>query len=210
MTSSPPGFSEAELSLLGNSAWPLEKRAAQEKVIAWLGASELAIAQWIEAEQVPFHLTLSTRNGKISRGENDQGMPFALLDFPAHFSTEGHLAARLIWRWGEGWSLQVLRSGVFLETLDQEVWGEWAQGPESQDWLISVTSDPWSHHFSPTTFQPLSANNPWSWWREAVDNDFLKVATRLPMERTEQLPTWVIGQLVAALPLLGSPASTLD
>ncbi len=79
---------------------------------------------------------------KISKGENYEGMPWVMLDYPRCFSKQqGHFAIRCFFWWGHFFSVSLQLSGQY-----EVQYGHVLEKLQLQHWYVGYTYEPWSHH----------------------------------------------------------------
>ncbi len=95
-------FSEEESIWLNDADWFPRKREMMDRLAGGLESLRIAMASdpWIAAIAWPAGTDCSI--GKLSRGENYQGQPWMLLDFPRKMSKEGISGFRTLFLWGHG------------------------------------------------------------------------------------------------------------
>ena len=104
-------LSKLEMELVQNREWILTKHAIINKVYQLFGEL-LATYKEISRQQtqsiIDFYKHLG---GKISKGENYQGLPYVILDYPASFRKENIFAIRTFFWWGNFFSISLHLSG---------------------------------------------------------------------------------------------------
>jgi hypothetical protein len=143
-------LSDADWMLAENSAFILTKNAIIQEVYALFGslvepfgrsAANLR-SHWPEAFGA---------SPKISKGEQYEGMPWAVLDYPRCFNRQkGHCAIRCFFWWGHFFSINLQLSGGYAGGMDAII-------PQMQQegWLAGFTSDPWNFNPSPKEWNPI-------------------------------------------------------
>lgn len=84
-------LSSLESELVNNTEWIFTKQIIIKKVQHILGDLHTYYKQLIQQEKDLLPQIFQTPGGKITKGENYQGLPYLILDYPAIFSKEEQL-----------------------------------------------------------------------------------------------------------------------
>ncbi len=106
-----PLISQEEIELASDTAIIDQKRIVQEKMQTLLGLCRSPLQKMI----APKGFEWSSKSGKISKGENHKGYPFAVYDFPIIHQKEQLFLYRTMWWWGHHFICSLLISGNILE-----------------------------------------------------------------------------------------------
>ena len=87
-------LSKLEKELVENGEWILTKQSIITKVYQLFGGMLDAYKRIIVEEKGLLPSFFKTANGKISKGENYEGLPYVILDYPELFSKENIYAIR--------------------------------------------------------------------------------------------------------------------
>jgi hypothetical protein len=151
MTDAKIWLSEEELALVSRTDWILTKHRVIQKVYDVLGATQSAAAR--ELGESFIIGGQPSASPKISRGENYQGLPYVILDYPALFHKTGIMAVRTLFWWGNFFSVTLHLSGCYWEAhrpLLQSGLSFFQQHTLS----ICIGEDQWAHHFDRDYFIP--------------------------------------------------------
>jgi hypothetical protein len=108
-------LSPKELELVNNAGWILTKNAIIQKVYLMFGGLSEAYRAAIEKDA---HITIEDigpRSPKISKGEQYEGLPWVMLDYPRNFSGQDAFGIRSFFWWGNFCSITLQLSGRFQE-----------------------------------------------------------------------------------------------
>jgi hypothetical protein len=142
--SSKVSLSAFEQQLVSDANWILTKNGIIEKVYLLFGnLSE-------EYKQQPLLQQLSpeivSTSPKIARGENYEGLPYVMLDYPRCFGKEDTFAIRTFFWWGNFFSITLQLKGKYLnqyaEAIQQNI-----NKSGSENFWINVNDEEWQHHF---------------------------------------------------------------
>lgn len=115
---------------------------------------------------------------KISRGENYQGLPWVMLDYPRGFSKADTFAIRCFFWWGNFFSVSLQLEGAYQAKYASALSN---YRPSSGEWWVAVANDPWKHHFNADTYVP---------WTNAVQLTqlpFLKLTKKIPLQEWDNV-----------------------
>ncbi|HAA15573.1 MAG TPA: hypothetical protein DCE41_29250 [Cytophagales bacterium] len=168
-----------EASCLSDDLFLITKRRVVEKNVALLFQLQEPIQDWGSTLTGEFHrLFLGSREGKVSTGENYQGLPYQIFDYPRIFDPENTFALRTMIWWGRGVSTVLHLAGDVWEATKEQVLQQLLTFPN--DYVV-VGDDPWQHHFGPDNFVQISALSG-SELAVLADKKFFKIGQRWPLE----------------------------
>lgn len=148
-------LSAQELELVANADLILTKNRIMEKALHLLGQvqqrQEACLRNY--AGKLPEEVMRSTP--KISRGEQLQGLPYLVLDYPRVFTLDHFFAIRSLFWWGKFFSITLHLSGrnqaLFQEAIIA-AYPHWAE----KGWQLAGEGDAWQHDFSDNYYRPVS------------------------------------------------------
>lgn len=180
-------LSPKELELVNHADWILTKNAIIHKVCLLFG--ELSEGYRLAITDCPLLTAdeLGNRSPKISKGEQYEGLPWVMLDYPRNFSGDDAFAIRSFFWWGNFCSITLQLSGKFQQkymgSLEHYFAKRATAAPPNEDWFIGTGTDPWKHHFRKDNYQPVS-----EWSTGSVSAlPFIKVARKTPLHNWDQL-----------------------
>jgi hypothetical protein len=148
-------LSTKELELVTNTEWILTKNQVIQKAYALFGL----IGDSYQHEIKQFNLYQSNevlaRSPKIARGENYQGLPWVMLDFPRYYVNADMLGIRSFFWWGNVFSISLLLGGKFQQHYAPALERNLKDPILAKDWLLCVGDTPWVHHFGEDNYQPV-------------------------------------------------------
>lgn len=113
---------------------------------------------------------------KISKGENYQGLPWVMLDYPRNFIGKDAFAIRSMFWWGHYFSLHLLLQGDKMKMLQTE------NLSYLEGWQFTIADNPWQHHFDPLLSIPLTHLHPADIEKQTL-NQFYKISIYLPLQQ---------------------------
>ncbi|HVS97954.1 MAG TPA: hypothetical protein VHE54_15775 [Puia sp.] len=170
-------FSPEEIRLVTDASWILTKNSVMEKVVRMMAVlSEVYRGKWEESQ---IH-AMDPGSPKISRGENYQGLPWIMLDYPRIFGRDEVLAIRTMFWWGHSFIVTLHLKGRYRE-LCLPALEKNAGRLEEAGFHIGITEDEWRHEHALETYRPLAGAGDL-----ATGLPFLKLSAALPVDRWEE------------------------
>lgn len=177
-------LSAKEMELVQNKEWLHTKRIIIEKVYELFGQLHEDYRRLAE----PFAEDLSylpiNKMGKISRGENYNGLPYLILDYPASFKKEKITAVRTLFWWGNFFSISLHLSGLKPTEENLEQWINYFEG---NGFSISVNDDQWDHDFGEENFEPFQKHKK-EYFLKIREHGILRVAQKVRLQPWENMP----------------------
>lgn len=174
-------FSAEELELLKNTEWILTKNRIIEKIAS--GLAQLASGMQDEIKDFYPLVNKHIANGyKVSRGEKYEGLPYLMLDYPRIFGKEDVLAIRVLFWWGNYFSITLHTKGRFAQNLYRVIERE----PDVTGLLMSVSGDEWNHNLSEGDYSNYDRFKLKEWMRTTSGKGFIKLSKRVELGSWEQ------------------------
>ena len=146
-------LSAGELAMANDKDFILTKQAIIEKAAA-LFNEQIPIISFNFKTVVGTEKTLISAVPKISKGENYNGFPYVIMDYPATFSKENIFALRTMFWWGNFISITLHLKGTFKKMYAAKIL---ANLKNENDFYISFGEDEWEHHFEDDNFKKISS-----------------------------------------------------
>ena len=144
-------LSPAEQYLITNAEVLLTKNRVMRKIKDLLENVQEQMQQQSPTFSKPHILRV---HPKISRGENYQGLPYLVLDYPRLFQQHAVFAIRSFFWWGHFFSSTLHLSGHYKESVLPKLEGAFETFSKHH---IGINTDPWQYHFDATNYQPIAA-----------------------------------------------------
>jgi hypothetical protein len=194
-------LSPEETALVLDPHWILTKRSVMEKTGALMGTlADVYRTVALNTQGLPEDL--AGQFPKISRGENYQGMPYMILDYPAVFDRTHVFAVRTFFWWGHYFSLTLHLKGRYLDHFLPSVL-VWLSKVEQNEWHVSISDKEWVHDVHGGDYAIVSKFQHPD-WSTMVNRPFVKVVGVLSLEQWDNLPellkdrfSTLVGSLVA-------------
>jgi len=181
-------LSTFETELVKNKEWILTKHAIIDKVYKIFGEMNETYKQVSEQQKSFLREVCKNAGGKISKGENYEGLPYVILDYPALFSRESIFAVRTLFWWGNFFSITLHLSGErfkikgdFLKMLSYL---------QLHKFYVCVNEKEWHHHFELSNYVMAKELDPLK--LEQISNrDFFKISKNLELDKWNEAPEFL-------------------
>ena len=176
-------LSPNELALVQNAEWLLTKNTIIEKVYVLFGG----VAHHLRDVQLARPGLLSsevlTPSPKIAKGENYNGLPYVMLDYPRLFNRENTFAVRTFFWWGHFFSVTLQLKGIYKQQYAPLLLHN-LQLLQETGFYICISDDEWRHEFEEDNYVLLSQLNVTAVEKILLANDFCKLSAKI------SLPLW--------------------
>lgn len=179
-------LSDAERELLTKAGWILTKNGILEKVKRLLGELQLNYRRHVQEHSLLSREVLVS-SPKISRGENYQGLPWVVLDYPRCFGQQDVFAIRTMFWWGHFFSITLHVAGCYKSQYENKVilsFPQFAAG----GYFICVNNTPWQHHFESNNYVPVAEMRAEQFAGRIKEHPFIKLAAKMPVEQWDRFP----------------------
>ena len=143
-------FSAYEQQLLLTDDFFKHKRNITDKIYIELAIvrerSQLLLTQHLPS--IPSEVILS---GKISRGENLEGLPWINMDCPGWFKHDHVFSIRYLFWWSRFFSVTLHVAGDYLHLLKNDAV---ERSSEFANTFICVNNTPWKYHYGTENYLP--------------------------------------------------------
>ncbi|MEO6639223.1 MAG: hypothetical protein ABIN25_13175 [Ginsengibacter sp.] len=181
-------LSKLETELVNNTEWILTKQAIINKVYLLLGQLHDAYSAILKEEKELNSLFKEGKAGKISKGENYLGLPYAILDYPAIFKKENVFAIRTMFWWGNFFSITLHISGkervqaANVPTLMENLY--------DKGFFLCVNKNEWEHHFNESNYLPADEIGD-EVFSKIFRGNFLKIAKKVDVKKWSEAPAFL-------------------
>ncbi len=184
-------LSAKEWELVNNSRIILTKNAILEKVKAWLQVLNREQLDFIKNGLRPEPAGIFHSTPKISRGENYQGLPYLVLDYPRVFETEklperkgGIAAIRTLFWWGHFFTVTLHLAGIYKKGSEQNILDAFLL-LRRHNFYICVNEGQWVHHFEKDNYRPLKKMSYPAFSKIVKRKNFCKLAARIHLAKKD-------------------------
>jgi hypothetical protein len=192
-------LSAAELALACNADILLTKNSIINKVYELFGHLSEVYNTKIEACDIAGEV--KKKSPKISKGENYQGLPWVMLDYPRYFSGNNIFSIRTMFWWGNHFSFFILLKGAYLPA---NIAKRIIEITDTDDWYLCTATDPWEHHFEEDNMIPVKQLTQPEAESIITQNSFLKLGTKIPIERWESVENFMEENFIKMIHLLNA------
>lgn len=179
-------FSKEEIEYLDDTRFLPAKR----RIIIKLEDLLIDTAKGLEGEIVKDIYTINpkylSRGFKVSKGENYQGLPYLVLDYPGYFDGNDIFSYRVMYWWGNFFSFSLHLSGKLLDKFSVQQLKD-KSAKYSGNLYICVNESPWEYHFKQDNYVLLKDSTTPDLEGIIDRNKFLKIAKRATTNEWPQL-----------------------
>ncbi|MBS1730788.1 MAG: hypothetical protein JSS67_08420 [Bacteroidetes bacterium] len=178
-------LSAAETELAANKEILLLKNEIIEKIKIFFGELSHEYRLEIKKYLYQFPIPVSLDFQKISRGENHEGFPYIMLDFPAIFSHENVFAIRSFFWWGNFCSITLHLKGIYKTLYVPKI----LAATESKNWMISMSGHEWMHSLEKNHYRYLAQcemDDPH--FISNLEKPFFKLARKMDLNDWRKMP----------------------
>ena len=170
-------LSDAEMELVNNSSIILKKNNIIRKVYDLMGDLQMAYKDILQQYHLPDEIVKISP--KISKGENYEGLPWVMLDYPRYFTGTDVFAIRTFFWWGHFFSISLQTKGKYK--LQLQVGDNNFQGIENL--YLCCNENEWQHHFREDNYLQFV-----SFKQEKIDAmSFIKLSTKIPLQEWDNV-----------------------
>jgi hypothetical protein len=187
-------LSNAEMELINNSSIILTKNQIIEKVYQLFGKLSESFTHLALQHHLPENII--SISPKISRGENYEGLPWVMLDYPRYFRSKDFFAIRTFFWWGNFISITLQIKGrckIDFEKLNSNL--------IANEWFLCINENEWEHHFREDNYVPLSTFS----ITTISTLPFIKLATKIPLSKWDDIENILNEKFAFLLALTSQP-----
>ncbi|MBS1607361.1 MAG: hypothetical protein JSS70_00990 [Bacteroidetes bacterium] len=204
-------LSAKEMELVTNADWILTKNDIIEKIKSLFAALQEKMADHLKniSSQLPAEVTKLPP--KISKGENYNGLPYLVLDYPRLFDKQTIFAIRTLFWWGNFFSITLHLSGNH-KTLFEKGGVSVIEFLKDQDFYICINEDEWQHHFDSSNYAPAKKFSADEWKVFIREKPFIKLAKKYPIHLWDEIINKLLADFknITGWVILNSPNGEKD
>ncbi|MGK2862498.1 MAG: hypothetical protein ACSLE0_11220 [Chitinophagaceae bacterium] len=170
-------LSPEEAALVIRQDWILTKNNVIQKTQKLFASLQADEQQSMELYKDYHASAIVESSPKISKGENYNGLPYLVLDYPRCFSKEDVFAIRMLFWWGNFFSGTLHLSGIYKKKYEEKIIHSF-DSLKSNDYFICVNEDPWEHHFENDNYLPLRTMNHDLFKKWICEKSFIKLSKK--------------------------------
>ncbi len=193
-------LSPEEMDLVQNADLILTKNRIMQKAWLLLEGLQESLVEHVSLTPNSLPSEILTTPAKISKGENYQGLPYLVLDYPRHFEKENIFTIRNMFWWGNFFSITIQLSGMYLKRFAEKISASYCYFSDN-DYFINASDSEWEHHFEPTNYirvNTLTENE----FRDRLSSSFIKIAKKIDLGEWENAPALLQDNFTGLVKLL--------
>jgi hypothetical protein len=194
-------LSQTEMKLVNNAELILTKNAILKKVNQLLGNLQAKQQQYIKAQAAGLPEKISGSSPKISKGENYQGLPYLILDYPRLFEHENIFAVRTMFWWGHFFSITLHLSGVYRKEAEEKLIASY-KAIREKGYYCYMNEDQWEHHFEGDNYVMLSELNKNDFEKSVREKSFVKLANKISLKQWDDAEETLLGYFEEIIKIL--------
>ena len=175
-------FSADELRLVTDEQFILTKNRIIEKISIFFGL--LQNSYRIASADIFASLGIM-QQPKISRGENYNGLPYVILDYPKHFTKDDIFAIRTMFLWGNDFSITLHLKGRY-KTLFEKPLIKNVPLLKHRGWHLQTSGNEWQHHYAHDTHVPVNIITAHEMAPVIEGASFIKIAFYFPLQQWDE------------------------
>ena len=169
-------LSSGELAMATDKNIILTKLAIIDKTFLLFGGLVPAITKTFKP-LLALNKTLCNAVPKIYKGENYNGYPYVIMDYPSSFEKENIFAVRTMFWWGNFISITLHISGRHKKYWEKNIIEKLKLHPH---FFVAIGADEWQHHFEDDNYAEYSKLSKEE-ENKIVEKDFIKIALKYEM-----------------------------
>ncbi len=173
-------FSNDDIDFLASSELIIRKNQMVKSLFSELVNVRESIDNFLKKD--PIH-GIKIQEGKISKGENYHGLPYLVLDHPAHFKKDNILAMRTIVWWGNFYSFNFILKGKPLNRFKGNIMVNYKK---FKDDYVYIGKSPWIHDIDKNYAEVKSLDDQ-VFQEQLLKNKFYKLARKHDLSEINDL-----------------------
>ena len=175
-------LSQKEMELVINAEFILTKNGILEKVKDLLASLQVQQQHYLQSQSGKLADNILQSSPKISKGENYNGLPYLILDFPRIFSPAGIYAIRTMFWWGNFFSITLHLSKEYKNQHEYKLVATF-KSLQEKGFYCCINEDEWEHHFQETNYKPLATLGNNDFENILRQKEFIKLANKIPLQQ---------------------------
>ena len=173
-------FTPEEFKIIQNSKFFFTKASVTKKIDVLLAKTRDEIKSFIEKEKLGFPKHVDSRTGKIFRGENYNGLPYLILDYPKYFGKDSVYAFRTFFWWGKFFSCTMHISPVPKNINYKQLF--------KKGIYFCVNDNPWQYHYEKDNYILIDKLSEKKIESILKKNNFIKLSRKMNLKDYNKLP----------------------
>ena len=169
----------------------LTKNAILQKVNQLLGSLCEKQQQYLALHSTTLPAEVVQSSPKISKGENYNGLPYLLLDYPRVFEQQNIFAIRTMFWWGNFFSITLHLAGDHKKMLEQKLVVSYPELKENGIYCC-LNDKQWDHHFEDTNYTSIDEISNNDFEKIIREKSFIKLASKIPLQQWEEAEEFLL------------------
>lgn len=157
------------------------KASAIQKIEGILKNTEQEVFRLLQNTKYVFPHGTLLKSGKISRGENYNGYPFLILDYPRLNSSESLFLFRTMFWWGNFFSSTLHIKGKFFEEIKENMINA-KDRFSGQNSFVFKGEDEWVHDLNHSSYFKVNTLTQNEWADILKSQSFLKISVKTDLK----------------------------
>jgi len=170
---------DEELQILKDNHFLKVKNELSAKIITHLSEIERALHSDLENSTFSFPQGTFVKAGKISKGEQYQGLPYFILDYPRLFKQNEVFSFRTMLWWGHHFSCTLHLSGALLQNNKEKICVHLL---EMSDIYFCINDTPWEYHYQENNYLKINQLNKEQLLEQIDKNGFIKLSNYISVD----------------------------
>lgn len=179
-------FLPAEMELVSSPDIILTKNGILQKVKSFFEEIQIKQQDILKPYSLQLPEEILKISPKISRGENYKGLPWLVLDNPRFFQHNNIFAIRIMFWWGNFFSITLHLSGENKSKTLQKVLPN-ISTLSKNDFFIYTGQQEWEHDLDPGSYKKISSFTLLELKNIFSEKQFLKLAIKFPIDSFEAI-----------------------
>ncbi len=175
-------LSQKEMELVINAELILTKNGVLQKVKELLAGLQVQQKHYLESYCGKFAEEIYQSSPKISKGENYNGLPYLILDFPRVFNPSAIFALRTMFWWGNFFSITLHLSGDYKNYYEERIVTAF-ESLQEKGIYCCINEDEWEHHFQKTNYLPAIDFTKNDFEKIVRQKKFIKLSHKIPLQQ---------------------------
>lgn len=190
-----------EMELVKNAEWILTKNGILLKVKQLLLALQEQQQEHLQLSSIHLAEEVIQTSPKISKGENYNGLPYLILDFPRFFEHQNIFAIRTMFWWGNFFSITIHLSGKYKTIFSEKIISGYELLKE-KGFYVCVHEAQWEHHFENYNYVEIGKWNNGDFAGKIKTSAFVKLAYKIPLNEWEAAQDILLQQFKIIIQIL--------
>lgn len=183
-------LSKEEIALVSDPGWILTKNSIMGRAVELFAVLSERMKPELDNlrvmvlyESAGYEAPPNWDTPKISKGENYQGLPYIMLDYPRLFSKEHVLAIRTMFWWGNYFSVTLHLKGWMCSMFLIQIY-MYAKELADAGFHFAVSGDEWRHELESDNYHPLQVDS----LDTLAEYPFLKLSAKCELNKWNEAP----------------------